>query len=55
MALTMRQFWYSNSDIEASRAADARSKDNSLLKNPSTPLPSTFQRLKNPAFAVFWP
>jgi hypothetical protein len=27
----------------------------SLLKNPSTPLPSTLQGLKNPAIAVFWP
>jgi hypothetical protein len=26
----------------------------SLLKNPSTPLPSTIQGLKNPAIAVFW-
>jgi hypothetical protein len=26
-----------------------------LLKNPSTPLPSTLQGLKNPAIAVFWP
>src|SRR5688572_5596824 len=26
----------------------------SLLKNPSTPLPSTLQGLKNPAIAVFW-
>jgi hypothetical protein len=25
-----------------------------LLKNPSTPLPSTLQGLKNPAIAVFW-
>jgi hypothetical protein len=24
------------------------------LKNPSTPLPSTLQGLKNPAIAVFW-
>jgi hypothetical protein len=29
-------------------------KHNSLLKNPSTPLPSTLQGLKNPAIAVFW-
>jgi hypothetical protein len=27
----------------------------SLLKNPSTPLPSTLQGLKNPAIAVFYP
>jgi len=27
----------------------------SLLKNASTPLPSTLQGLKNPAIAVFWP
>jgi hypothetical protein len=26
----------------------------SVLKNPSTPLPSTLQGLKNPAIAVFW-
>jgi hypothetical protein len=26
----------------------------SLLKNPSTPLPSTLQGLKTPALAVFW-
>src|SRR5215203_2602079 len=26
----------------------------SLLKNPSTSLPSTLQGLKNPAIAVFW-
>jgi hypothetical protein len=26
----------------------------SLLKNPSTPLPSTLQVLKNPAIGVFW-
>jgi hypothetical protein len=26
----------------------------SLLKNPSTPLPSILQGLKNPAIAVFW-
>jgi hypothetical protein len=28
-------------------------KRSSLLKNPSTPLPSTLQGLKNPAIAVF--
>jgi len=27
----------------------------SLLKNSSTPLPSTLQGLKNTAIAVFWP
>jgi hypothetical protein len=27
----------------------------SLLKNPSTPLPSTLEGLKNPAIAVFCP
>jgi hypothetical protein len=26
----------------------------SLLKNPSTPLPSTLQGLKNPAIAAVW-
>jgi hypothetical protein len=30
-------------------------KDNSLLKNPSRPLPTPVQGLKNPAIAVFWP
>jgi hypothetical protein len=27
----------------------------SLLKNPSRPLPTPVQGLKNPAIAVFWP
>jgi hypothetical protein len=30
------------------------SESSSLLKNLSTPLPSTLQGLKNPAIAVFW-